>query len=88
MLLFCITWQVPHRRVQSELFRDDQGTNLGREVMSPRFQSVNEQENILDLTTKHKKPTRFETCCTNASLMESGVGQKNSVSTHVIEITI
>ena len=70
------------------MFRDDQGTDLSRKVMSPRFQSVNEQENIVDLTTKHKKQTRFETCCTNASHEESGVGQKNSVSTHVIEVTI
>ena len=70
------------------MLRVDQGTNLGKEEKSPRFQAVNEQENILDLTTKHKKPTRFETCCTNASHVESGVGKKNSVSTHDIEVTI
>ena len=62
------------RRIQYELLRDDQGTNLGKEEKSPRFQAVNEQENILHLTTKHKKQTRFETCCTNASLEESGLG--------------
>ena len=38
-----------------ELLRDDQETNLGKEEKSPRFQAVNEQENILHLTTKHKK---------------------------------
>ena len=54
-------------RIQYELLRDDQGTILGKEEKSPRFQAVNEQENILDLTSKQKRPTRFETCCTNAS---------------------
>ena len=64
------------RRIQYELLRDDQGTNLGKEEKSPRFQAVNEQENILDLTTKQKRPTRFETCCTNARFEESGLGKK------------
>ena len=88
MGFFVLPGRIQERRIQHELLRDHQGTNLDKEERIPRFQSVNEQENILDLTTKQKKPTRFETCCTNASHEESGVGQKNSVSTHIIKVTI
>ena len=37
---------IQERRIQHELLRDDQGTYLGKEEKSPRFQAVNEQENI------------------------------------------
>ena len=86
--LYYLTGAIQVRRIQHELLKDDQGTNLGKEEKSPRFQAVNEQENILDLTSKQKRPTRFETCCTNASLRKVVWGQKNFVSTSFIEMTI
>ena len=61
--MYYLAGAIQERRIQYELLRDDQGTNLDKEEKSTRFQAVNEQEDILDLTTKHKKPTRFETCC-------------------------
>ena len=74
--MYYLAGAIQERRIQFELLIDDQGTNLGKEEKLPRFQAVNEQENILDLTSKQKRPTRFETCCTNASLEESGLGTK------------
>ena len=53
--MYYLAGAIQERRIQHELIRDHQGTNLDKEEKSPHFQAVNEQENILDLTTKHKK---------------------------------
>ena len=80
--MYYLAGAIQERRIQYDLLRDHQRTNLGKEEKSPRFQAVNEQENILHLTTKHKKPTRFETCCIPMQALRKVVwGQENFVIT-------